>query len=77
MKLESNGEFIYLHFESAEFKNEGEIRKLIMAKIEHNFKQEGEYYLDRDLGAWVFDNTEKNVNKIEGITGEKVQACNP
>lgn len=73
MKLESNGEFIFLHFESAEFKNDGAIRKLTMAKIEHNFKQEGEYYLDRDLGAWAFDDNEKNASKLEGITGEKVQ----
>ncbi len=73
MKLESSRDYIYLHFESAEFKNEGEIRKQIMAKIEHNFPQEGEYYLDRDSGAWFFNNTKENLRKLEKITGEKAQ----
>lgn len=76
MKIESDNEFIYLVFEREDHKNDGEIRKRVIAKLKARFSTEEMVY-DSEDKLWKFNYDQETIDKLRGIVNEEARISNP
>lgn len=76
MKIESDNEFICLYFERADHRNNGEIRKRVIAKLKAKFSNEEMLY-DSENKLWKFNYDQETIDKLRGIVNEEARISNP
>ena len=76
MKIESDSEFICLFFERGDHKNDGEIRKRVIAKLKAKFSNEEMLY-DSVERLWKFNYDQETIDKLRGILNEEARISNP